>query len=264
MHQPHAESRAAHETGRLRLQQPPVTGRAPGVGPVGRRILACDGASQVLRALKVSLRGEGYEVLTAASAKEALRIAAGAPLDAAIIELTLPDGDGLALCRRLRELSKMSILFLSAIDETEQKIGALRAGADDYITKPFNPLEVLARLEAVLRRAQPLARDQVISGAGLEVDLRAHAVRRDGEEVRLTPTEFEPLAVLARNHGRLLTHHELVTAVWGTESGEHSQALRTHIARLRRKLEPGETVQYIRTELGVGFRFDLEAIARVV
>jgi two-component system KDP operon response regulator KdpE len=209
------------------------------------------------------LRGAGYEVLTTASAKEALRIAAGSPLDAAIIELTLPDGDGLALCRRLRELSKMPILFLSAVDEPEQKIGALRAGADDYITKPFNPLEVLARLEAVLRRVQRPARDEVISGAGLEVDLRAHVVRRNGEEVRLTPTEFELLAVLARNHGRLLTHRELVTAVWGSGSGDHSQALRTHIARLRRKLEPDETVQYICTEPGVGFRLDLEAITRV-
>jgi two-component system KDP operon response regulator KdpE len=224
----------------------------------GRRVLACDDEPQILRALKVILREEGYVVLTAATMDEALDVAAVSAVDAAIVDLLLPDGDGIELCRRLREWSDMPIIVLSAVAEEEQKVAVLKAGADDYITKPFGPRELLARLEAVLRRASPEAEESVITVAGLEIDLAAHVVRRDGVEVHLTPTEFELLRVLVSNRGRLLTHRALLTEVWGPGYEDDTQVLRTHIARLRHKIEPADGIgrHYIRTEPGVGFRFD--------
>ena len=159
----------------------------------GRRILAVDDELQILRALKATLRAEGYEVLTAASMEEGLDVAALSHFDAAIVDLLLPDGDGIELTQRLREWSSMPIIVLSAVGDEEEKVRALRAGADDYVTKPFGPQELVARLEAVLRRTSPEAEVSVVEVAGLEVDLADHVVRRDGEEVHLTPTEFELL-----------------------------------------------------------------------
>jgi two-component system KDP operon response regulator KdpE len=148
---------------------------------------------------------------------------------------------------------------VSAVSEPEQKVSALRAGADDYITKPFDPRELLARLEAVLRRASARPQESVIAGGGLEVDLAAHVVRRDGEEIHLTRTEFELLSVLVKNCGCLLTHRRLLSEVWGPAYADDTQVLRTAIARLRRKIEPLEgRRRYIRTAQGVGFRLDLD------
>ena len=228
------------------------------LGPSGRRILACDDEFRILRALKVILRGEGYEVLTAANMEEALDVVALSPVDAAIVDLLLPDGDGIELCRRLREWSEMPIIVLSAVHEEEKKIQSLLVGADDYITKPFSPRELVARLGAVLRRASREPEQSVIAADGLEVDLVAHVVRRDGEEIHLTRTEFELLRVLVRNRGRLLTHRALLSEVWGPGYADDTQILRTHIARLRRKIEPPDVAcrHYVRTEPGVGFRFD--------
>jgi two-component system KDP operon response regulator KdpE len=226
--------------------------------PQGRRVLACDDEPQILRALKVILRDEGYVVLTAGTMDEALDVAAVSAVDAAIVDLLLPDGDGVELCRRLREWSEMPIIVLSAVGEEEQKVAVLKAGADDYITKPFGPRELLARLEAVLRRASPEAEESVITVAGLEIDRAAHVVRRDGVEVHLTPTEFELLRVLVSNRGRLLTHRALLIEVLGPGYADDTQVLRTHIARLRHKIEPADGIgrRYVRTEPGVGFRFD--------
>ena len=228
------------------------------LGPVGRRIFVCDDELQILRALKVILREAGYEVLTAASMEEALDALALSTVDAAIVDVVLPDGDGIELCRRLREWSDMPVIVLSALGEEEYKIRALRAGADDYVTKPFSPPELLARLEAVLRRASPEPEESVFTAGGLEVDLAAHVVRRDGEEIHLTRTEFELLRVFVRNRGRLLTHRALLSEVWGPSYAEDTQILRTHIARLRGKIEPREGARrsYIHTEAGMGFRFD--------
>ena len=228
------------------------------LGPSGRRILACDDELRILRALKVILRGEGYEVLTAANMEGALDVVALSPVDAAIVDLVLPDGDGIELCRRLREWSEMPIIVLSAVHEEEKKIQSLSVGADDYITKPFSPRELVARLGAVLRRASPEPEESLIAADGLEVDLVAHVVRRDGEEIHLTRTEFELLRVLVRNRGRLLTHRALLSEVWGPGYADDTQILRTHIARLRRKIEPPDDAcrHYVRTEPGVGFRFD--------
>ena len=227
-------------------------------GPVGRRILACDDELKILRALKLVLRPEGFEVLTAASVEEALDVVALSPVEAAIVDLVLPDGDGIDLCRRLREWSAMPIIVLSAVGQEDEKVRALRAGADDYITKPFAPRELVARLEAVLRRVSPEPQERRVSAAGLEVDLAAHTVRRDGEEIHLTRTEFELLRVLVRNRGRLMTHRSLLLDVWGPEYADDVTVLRGQIANLRRKIEPAEGPRrhYIRTEPGVGYRFD--------
>jgi two-component system KDP operon response regulator KdpE len=222
------------------------------------RILACDDELRILRALKLVLRPEGYEVLTAATMQEALDVAALSAVDAAILDLVLPDGDGIDLCRSLREWSTMPIIMLSALGEEEQKVRALREGADDYVTKPFGPQELLARLEAALRRASPEPEESVVSAAGLEIDLAAHAVRRDGEEIHLTRTEFALLRVLVRNRGRLLTHRDLLVEVWGIEYADEVTVLRGQIANLRRKIEPamGPRRHYVRTEAGIGYRFD--------
>jgi two-component system KDP operon response regulator KdpE len=224
----------------------------------GRRVLACDDELKILRALKLVLRPEGYEVLTAASLEEALDVVALTAVDAAIVDLVLPDGNGIELCRRLREWSSMPIIVLSAVGRQQEKVTALRAGADDYVTKPFDPLELVARLEAVLRRAAPEPEERVVRAAGLEVDLAAHVVRRDGEEIHLTRTEFGLLRVLVRNRGRLMTHRDLLVSVWGPEYAEDVTVLRGKIANLRHKIEPAEGPRrlYIRTESGVGYRFD--------
>jgi len=178
--------------------------------------------------------------VTAANVEEALDVAAVSTVDAAIVDLLLPDGDGIELCQRLREWSSMPIIVLSAVGEEVEKVRALRSGADDYVTKPFGPQELVARLEAVLRRSSPEPEEGVIESNGLEVDFTAHVVRRDGEEIHLTPTEFELLRVLVRNRGRLLTHRALLTELWGPEYADDITVLRGQIANLRRKLEPAE------------------------
>jgi two-component system, OmpR family, KDP operon response regulator KdpE len=221
-----------------------------------QRVLVCDDEPQILRALRVVLREAGYEVVPAETATEALDRAAVRPPDAAIIDLVLPDGDGIEVCRRLREWSQMPIIVLSAIGEEEQKVRALEAGADDYVTKPFGTRELVARLQAALRRAGGGPDEPVIQADGLELDLHSRLVRRDGEAVHLTPIEFDLLRTLARNRGRLMTHRALLTEVWGPEWGDDTPTLRTHIANLRRKIEPrDERPRLIRTDAGVGYRF---------
>jgi two-component system KDP operon response regulator KdpE len=169
----------------------------------------------------------------------------------------LPDGDGVQLCRELRKWSDMPILLLSALGDEDHKVRALEAGADDYVTKPFSARELVARLQAIMRRAASQAGEAVVEADGLEVDLAARAVRRGGEEIHLTPIEFELLRALVRNRGRLLTHRALLQEVWGPAYSEDVPTLRTSIARLRRKIEPeGEPgPRYIRTDPGVGYRF---------
>jgi len=215
------------------------------------RILVVDDESQILRALRVVLREAGFEVVPAETAKEALDRAAVRPPQAAIVDLILPDGDGIEVTRRLREWSEMPILVLSAIGDEEQKVKALEAGADDYITKPFGARELVARLQAALRRAGRAEDEPAVSVEGLEIDLAAHTVKREGEPIHLTPIEFDLLRVLVRNRGRLMTHRALLSEVWGPEYVDDIQPLRTHIARLRAKIDP----KYIVTDPGVGYRF---------
>jgi two-component system KDP operon response regulator KdpE len=223
---------------------------------MNQRILVCDDEMQIRRALRVVLRDAGFEVIETADAKEALDAASVNPPDAAIIDLLLPDGDGVEVTRSIREWSEMPILVLSAVGEEEQKVRALEAGADDYVTKPFGPNELIARLRAALRRAGDSPDEPTITADGLKIDLAAHSVTRDGEEIHLTPIEFRLLQTLAGNRGRLMTHRALLKEVWGPGWEEDTQTLRTHIANLRRKLEPPEGPRYIRTDPGVGYRFE--------
>src|SRR5690242_12446718 len=187
------------------------------------RVLVVDDEQQILRALRVILREAGFEALPASTGEEALDAAALQPPDAAIIDLLLPDMDGVEVCRRLREWSEMPMIVLSAVGDEDAKVRALAAGADDYVTKPFGPRELVARLGAVLRRVTPEPEDALITADGLEVDLAARVVRRDGEEVHLTPTEFVLLRELARNRGRLLTYRELLVSVWGPGYADDTQ-----------------------------------------
>jgi two-component system KDP operon response regulator KdpE len=219
------------------------------------RVLICDDEPQILRALRVILRDAGFEAVTAATGEEALDLAAVKPPEAAILDLMLPDIDGVEVTRRLREWTRMPILVLSAVGEEDRKVEALAAGADDYVTKPFGPRELVARLEAVLRRAAPEGAEPRIVADGLEIDLAARTVKRDGESVHLTPTEFGLLRTLARNRGRLMTHRTLLVEVWGVEYEGDFQVLRAHIANLRRKIEPKDGPKYIKTDPGVGYRF---------
>jgi len=219
------------------------------------RVLVCDDEQQILRALRVILRDAGFEAVPASTGEEALDAAAVARPDAAIIDLVLPDIDGVELCRRLREWTEMPLIVLSAVGDEEAKVRALAAGADDYITKPFGPRELVARLQANLRRTAPDPEQAVISVGELEVDLARRTVHRDGEEIHLTPTEFDLLRLLARNRGRLMTHRDLLVSVWGAGYGDDTQVLRAHIANLRRKIEPPDGPRVIRTDPGVGYRF---------
>jgi two-component system KDP operon response regulator KdpE len=231
------------------------------------RILVCDDETQILRALRVILRDAGFEALPASTGEEALDLAAVSRPEAGIIDLVLPDIDGIELCRRLREWTEMPLIVLSAVEDEDAKVRALAVGADDYVTKPFGPRELIARLQANMRRIEPDRESPVISTGELSIDLAARTVTLAGEEVRLTPTEFSLLALLARNRGRLMTHRDLLVSVWGAGYGDDTQVLRAHIANLRRKLDgtrsgtggrsgAGRSAGgYIRTDPGVGYRF---------
>jgi two-component system KDP operon response regulator KdpE len=239
--------------------------RGPAEPAHAPRVLVVDDEPQIVRALKVVLREAGFEAVPAETGAQALDLAAVRPPDAAIVDLVLPDLDGIALTSTLREWSEMPILVLSAVGEEEQKVRALEAGADDYITKPFGTRELVARLNAALRRAARGEEEPRIVVDGLEIDLAARVVRREGEPVHLTPIEFDLLRVLIRNRGRLMTHRKLLAEVWGAEYVDDIQPLRTHIARLRAKIEPDDEAgagadgaggpRLIVTDPGVGYRF---------
>jgi len=237
-----------------------VEGVAP---PRPARVLVVDDEPQIVRALKVVLREAGFEAVPAETGSQALDLAAVRPPQAAIVDLVLPDIDGVEVTRRLREWSEMPILVLSAMGEEEQKVRALEAGADDYITKPFGTRELVARLHAALRRAQRVEEEPTLEVGGLRIDLAARVVCRDGTAIHLTPIEFDLLRTLVRNRGRLMTHRKLLAEVWGPQYVEDIQPLRTHIARLRAKIEPdgesqdaaGGGPRLIVTDPGVGYRF---------
>src|SRR4051812_6851007 len=215
------------------------------------RVLVVDDEPQILRALRIILRDAGFDVLQASPAEEALDQAALRTPQAAIIDLVLPDRDGVFVTQQLREWSQMPILVLSAVGEEDEKVRALAAGADDYVTKPFGPRELVARLQAALRRADPGTTQPVIDADGLRIDLAAHTVTVDGEAVHLTPIEFKLLRMLALNRGRLLTHRAVLVEVWGPEYAEDVQVLRVHMSNLRRKIG----ARYVHTDPGVGYRF---------
>jgi two-component system, OmpR family, KDP operon response regulator KdpE len=220
----------------------------------GTRVLVVDDERQILRALELKLRGAGYRVDTAATAKEALAAAAMRPPDAVILDLVLPDGRGTDVARELRGWSAAPILVLSAVGEEAEKIAALDAGADDYVTKPFSPEELLARLRAALRRAVPSGQPLLEVGE-LRIDLEKRVVTMAGRPVSLTPNEYAVLRLLARNEGKLMTHPAILREVWGPAYGEESNYLHVYVSHLRRKLEPDPArPRYILNEPGVGYR----------
>ena len=220
----------------------------------GERILVVDDEPQFLRALQTNLRGAGYDVATATTAEEALATAGLRPPDAIILDLLLPDGRGTDVSRRLREWTTAPILLVSAVGEEAEKIAALDAGADDYITKPFGIGELLARLRAVLRRVEP-SFGPVLAIGELVVDLEKRTVSMRGEPVHLTPHEFSFLRLLARNEGKLLTHTAILKEVWGPAYQRESSYLHVYVSQLRRKLEAEPArPRYILTEPGVGYR----------
>jgi two-component system, OmpR family, KDP operon response regulator KdpE len=221
---------------------------------VSARFLVGDDEPQFLRALVTNLRGAGYEVDTAVTAAEALTTAGLHPPDAFILDLLLPDGTGVEVCRELRTWTDAPIVLVSAVGEEEEKIAALDAGADDYVTKPFAIGELLARLRAALRRAGSPA-EPVLNVGPITVDLEKHAVTVDGEAVHLTPHEFRLLRVLAQNEGKLMTHRSILREVWGPAYGDESNYLHVYVSQLRRKLEPDPVrPRHLLTEPGAGYR----------
>ena len=215
------------------------------------RVLVCDPSPQTQRALRVILREAGYEVVATATGRDALEAAARERPRAAILELALPDLDGIEVCRRLRRRLQGPIVVLSAVTDDEKKIAALTCGADDYVTKPFCPGELLARLAARMRAGPSPLR---IEDDGLVIDLAAHVVTLDGKEIQLTATEFALLRVLATAHGTV-SYRTLARKVWGMRPGEIGSRVRAHVANLRGKLDRGNRSSVIRTDIGLGYRF---------
>jgi two-component system KDP operon response regulator KdpE len=221
---------------------------------VTARVLVVDDEPQFLRALTTNLRGAGYEVEAAATAERGLAGAALNPPDAVILDLLLPDATGVEVCRELRTWSRAPIILVSAVGEEEEKIAALDAGADDYVTKPFAMGELLARLRAALRRAGPTGAPLLRVGS-IEVDLDKRTVTVDGRDVHLTPHEFALLRLLAQNEGKLLTHRSILREVWGPAYGSESNYLHVYVSQLRRKIEPDPArPRYLLTEPGAGYR----------
>jgi two-component system KDP operon response regulator KdpE len=221
------------------------------------RVLVVDDEQQIARALAVNLRARGYDVDVADNGEIALDLAARLHPDAVILDLGLPGIDGTEVVRGLRGWSRVPILVLTVRDAESDKVAALDAGADDYVTKPFGMDELLARLRAALRRATPSEEEATIVTPHFTVDLAAKRVNAGGEEIGLTPTEWHIVEVLVRNRGKLVTQRQLLKEVWGPKYEDETNYLRVYMAQLRRKLEPESShPRYFITEPGMGYRFE--------
>jgi two-component system KDP operon response regulator KdpE len=221
------------------------------------RVLAVDDEPSMLRTLVINLRARGYEVDAAQTGEDALRLAADNHPDLVILDLGLPGISGIDVIRGLRGWTNVPILILSARDAESNKVAALDAGADDYVTKPFGMNELLARLRAALRRAVPAVEAPVVATPDFIVDLAAKRVTADGNEVHLTPTEWQLVEVLVRHAGKLVSQRQLLQEVWGPQYEHETNYLRVHMAHVRRKLEPEPSrPRYFLTEPGMGYRFE--------
>ncbi len=218
-----------------------------------------DDEPQIVRALRINLTARGYAVLTAHDGTAALRAAAEGKPDVVVLDLGLPDVDGTEVIAGLRGWTSVPIIVLSARTDSTDKVEALDAGADDYVTKPFGMDELLARLRAAVRRSAVVeGEDAVVQTASFTVDLVAKKVLREGAEVHLTPTEWGLLEILARNRGRLVAQKQLLQEVWGPQYAKETHYLRVYLAQLRRKLEPEPShPRHLVTEPGMGYRFEL-------
>jgi two-component system KDP operon response regulator KdpE len=221
------------------------------------RVLVVDDEPQILRALVTNLKARGYAVDAAATGEIALQLAARHRPDLVVLDLGLPDISGLEVIEGLRGWTDVPIVILSARENERDKIAALDAGADDYVTKPFGMGELLARLRAALRRVVPAAEEPVVTTPDFTVDFVAKRIERDGSDVKLTPIEWHMVEVLVRNAGKLVAQRQLLQEVWGPEYGTETNYLRVHMAHIRRKLEPDPArPRYFITEPGMGYRFE--------
>jgi two-component system, OmpR family, KDP operon response regulator KdpE len=223
------------------------------------RILVVDDERSIRRYLHTSLTAKGYEVYEAATGEDAIRAVQEGHFDLMILDLGLPDIDGVEVTKKVREWSPVPIIILSVRDLEDDKVGALDAGADDYLTKPFGLSELLARMRVAMRHAVQAGAEPIIELDNLRVDLVKREVNLSGERVALTPTEYDLLRVLVQNGGRVLTHNQLLRQVWGTAYEEEAHLLRVNISNLRRKIEPNpDRPEFILTEPGVGYRFQVK------
>jgi two-component system KDP operon response regulator KdpE len=221
----------------------------------GPRVLVVDDEPQIVRGLRVVLRNAGFQVDSAGTKEEALDALSHRPPDAVLLDLVLPDGSGVDVCKQVREWSLVPIVVVSAVGDEREKVRALDAGADDYVTKPFGSQELTARLRAVLRRVSDTTTEPAITVGDIVIDVADRRVTRGDEQIHLTPIEFDLLRVLAQNRGRLVTHRHLLQEVWGPAYDTETHYLRVHVAHIRRKLEldPARP-RYVITEPGVGYR----------
>jgi two-component system, OmpR family, KDP operon response regulator KdpE len=224
------------------------------------RVLVVDDEVQITRVLRTALSAQGYDVRVANDPEEALLLFEEWPPDLIVTDLMMPGMSGVDLCRRVRGKVTTPIIVLSVRDQERNKIEALDAGADDYVTKPFSIQELLARVRAHLRRAPDRSPETSIHVGDFAVDIDAHTATMNGKGLHLTPTEFELLLYMARNAGKALTHRALLTAVWGAQSVHQPEYLRVFIRQLRRKLEADGGKQYIQTEPWIGYRFVPEGL----
>jgi two-component system KDP operon response regulator KdpE len=223
------------------------------------KVLVIEDEAPLRRALRIFLEAHDYGVVLAASGREGLDLAAREHPDVVILDLGLPDMDGVGVATALRGWSTVPIVVLSARDTEPVKVAALDAGADDYVTKPFAMNEFLARLRAALRRAAPTKQERVIATADFEIDLGAKQIHHDGTALHLTPTEWQIVEVLARSRGKLVTQHQLLQQVWGPQYEKETHYLRIYMSQIRRKLEPDPSrPRYFITEPGMGYRFVVE------
>ncbi len=221
-------------------------------------ILVIDDETQILRAMRTILTEKGFKVTTANRGEQGLTLAAASEPDVVILDLGLPDMDGVEVCRRLREWTQIPIIILSVRDNERDKVAALDMGADDYLTKPFGIEELLARVRVALRHSASRKgkQNKVVKAGPIMIDLVWHIVRYGDEEVKLTGTEYKLLAYLAANHGRVLTHQRILTHVWGPADANHTEYLRVYMRQLRKKLEADpERPRHLLTEPGIGYRF---------
>jgi len=218
--------------------------------------LIIDDEIQIRRLLRVALEGDGYKVLEAKTGREGLTEIANRRPDIILLDLGLPDMEGIAVLKRLREWSETPVVVLTVRDDESEKIGALDAGAEDYVTKPFSTPELLARMRAAQRKTRPAEEFSVFRHGDLVVDLTSHVVTRAGQEIKLSVTEYALLRLFVRHPGRVLTHRYILREIWGPKSEEHRQYLRVYVTHLRQKIEPDPANPVlIKTESGIGYRF---------
>jgi two-component system KDP operon response regulator KdpE len=222
------------------------------------RVLVVDDESQIRRALATNLKARGYDVAQAPTGEDALRLAAEQHPDVVVLDLGLPGIDGIEVVRGLRGWTSVPIIVLSVRGDESDKVAALDAGADDYVTKPFGMNELLARLRAALRRRAPAEEEALVATPAFTIDLAAKRVTREGEEVHLTPTEWHLVEMLVRNEGKLVSQRQLLQEVWGPQYETETNYLRVYLAQIRRKLEPDPSQpRYFITEPGMGYRFEV-------